>query len=56
MRGVYRFGPFRVDADRRIVFRCGHPIPLRPTEFDVLIVLLEARGTVVETAEILRAV
>jgi TolB-like protein/DNA-binding winged helix-turn-helix (wHTH) protein/tetratricopeptide (TPR) repeat protein len=40
----YEFGPFRVDPLKRILLRDGQPVPLTGKAFDILVVLLEARG------------
>lgn len=42
------FGPFRIDLQRRALFRDGTEIPLRPQVFRVLEVLVRNRGQIVE--------
>ena len=50
------FGPFRYDWEQRLLFREGETVPLAPKVGETLRVLLERRGTVVEKAELMRAV
>src|SRR5690349_20694418 len=38
---VYQFGPFRLDADGRVLFRGGERVVLTPKAVDVLIALVE---------------
>jgi DNA-binding winged helix-turn-helix (wHTH) protein/TolB-like protein len=53
---TYAFGPFRYDAEQRLLFREGELVPLVPKAIDTLHVLLEQRGTVVEKSELMRLV
>ena len=54
---VYEFQDFRVDAARRRVLDSdGAPLKLRPREFDTLVALLQAAGTVVGKDELLATV
>jgi DNA-binding winged helix-turn-helix (wHTH) protein/TolB-like protein len=50
------FGPFRYDWEQRLLFRDGEMVPLAPKVGETLRVLLERHGTVVEKAELMRAV
>jgi DNA-binding winged helix-turn-helix (wHTH) protein/TolB-like protein len=50
------FGPFRYDWEQRLLFREGETVPLAPKVGETLRVLLERHGTVVEKAELMRAV
>jgi TolB-like protein/DNA-binding winged helix-turn-helix (wHTH) protein len=50
------FGPFRVDASRRLLLRQGNIVPLTPKAFDILMVLLRNPGRVVEKNELMRLV
>ena len=52
----YTFDRFRVDTVKRLLLRDGAPVPLTPKAFDILILLLQRRGGVVEKDEILRAI
>jgi len=40
----YEFSPFQVDPLKRILLRDGQPVPLTGKAFDILLMLLEARG------------
>lgn len=46
-------GDIRLDPARRTAVRAGRPLSLSPKEFAVLEILLEARGIVVSTEELL---
>jgi DNA-binding winged helix-turn-helix (wHTH) protein/TolB-like protein len=48
------FGPYRFDAAKRLLFRDGELVGLSPKSLDVLAVLLEDRGEVVEKTDLLR--
>jgi Tol biopolymer transport system component/DNA-binding winged helix-turn-helix (wHTH) protein len=45
---IYEFGPFRIDAGERVLLREGRPVPLTPKAFDVLLLLVESSGHIVE--------
>lgn len=55
MRG-YIFGPFQLDSQKRVLMRDGQIVSLTPKVFDLLSVLIERRGSVVEKDEILRLI
>ena len=44
---VYQFGPFRLDVGDRLLLREGTPVPLEPTQFAVLAVLVREAGHLV---------
>ena len=50
------FGPFRVDASRRLLLREGNPVPLTPKAFEILMVLLQNANRVVDKDELMRLV
>jgi TolB-like protein/DNA-binding winged helix-turn-helix (wHTH) protein len=52
-RQVCTFGPFQLDAGERQLLREGKPVPLTPKCFDLLLVLVENSGHLVEKNEIL---
>ena len=52
----YEFGPFRLDAAERLLFRDGSTVPLTPRVFDILLVLVENRGHLLSKEELLRRV
>ncbi len=53
---VYEFDTFRVNAGERTLESSGRPVPISPKALDVLLVLLENRGRVVEKDELMRRV
>lgn len=53
---TYEFGPFRYDAEQRLLFRAGEIVPLVPKAVETLHVLLERQGRVVEKAELMKLV
>lgn len=55
-RPLLRFGPFRLDADRRLLLRGDEPVPLRPRVFDTLVVLAQKQGEIATKEELLDAV
>jgi Tol biopolymer transport system component/DNA-binding winged helix-turn-helix (wHTH) protein len=55
-RPSYEFGPFRLDLAEQMLFRDGHPLPLTPKVFDLLRVLVQNSGHLVEKEELLRKV
>src|SRR5271168_4349183 len=55
-RGVYAFGPFRLDPVRRTLSRGGMPVKPAARVFETLLYLIEAQGRLVEKDELLAAV
>ncbi len=53
---LYRFGPFQLDPPERLLLCDGQPIPMPPKAFDLLVVLVERGGHLVEKDELLRIV
>ena len=53
---VYRFGPFLIDVADRSLKRDGTAISLTPKQFDLLVVLVEHAGRLVEKDTLLRRV
>src|SRR6266446_1968578 len=53
---IYEFGPFRVDALRRLLLREGNQVPLSAKAFEILLVLLEEKGRLVDKDELMRRV
>ena len=49
----YDFGEFRLDAKKRRLLQNGEPVALTPKEFEVLLLLVENAGRVVEKDELL---
>jgi DNA-binding winged helix-turn-helix (wHTH) protein/tetratricopeptide (TPR) repeat protein/TolB-like protein len=52
-QGFYAFGPFRLDAATRVLLRDGDMVALPPKAVDVLFVLVESAGRLVEKTELL---
>lgn len=44
----YEFGPFRIDTSNRLLLRDGQPVPMKRKAVEVLLVLVEHSGEVVE--------
>ncbi len=53
---TYAFGPFRYDAEQRLLFRGDELVPLAPKALETLHVLLERRGSVVEKSDLMKLV
>jgi Tol biopolymer transport system component/DNA-binding winged helix-turn-helix (wHTH) protein len=53
---AYAFGPFIVDGPRRLLWRDGQFVPLTPRAFDILLLLIEHRGEVVDKDTLLSAI
>lgn len=53
---IYEFGPFRVDALRRRLLRQGNQVRLPAKAFEILLVLLEAKGRLVKKDELMQRV
>ena len=54
--GLYDFGPYRLDAVKRVLLREGAMVPLPPKAVEVLLVLVESAGQLVEKSELLARV
>ncbi len=53
---LYEFGLFRLDGQERLLLRAGEPVSLTPKAFDMLLVLVEQHGHLVEKEELFKAV
>jgi TolB-like protein/DNA-binding winged helix-turn-helix (wHTH) protein/tetratricopeptide (TPR) repeat protein len=53
---LYSFGSFRLDPDERQFWKDGGPVALTPKVFDLLVVLVENRGTLLEKDRLLQLV
>jgi TolB-like protein/DNA-binding winged helix-turn-helix (wHTH) protein/Tfp pilus assembly protein PilF len=53
---IYEFGPFRVDAVRRVLTREGNELRLPAKAFEILLTLLEEKGRLVDKDELMRRV
>ena len=54
--GLYRFGQFALDSEKRTLSRAGLPVSLTPTTFDVLLFLAQNPNRLVTKEELLQAV
>lgn len=52
----YEFGPFRIDLTERLLLRDGRPVPLTPKAFELLVLLVENSGHVLEKDKLLEAI
>ena len=53
-RHLYEFGPFRLDAQRRVLLREKQPVGLTPKALETLLVLVENRDRVVSKDELMK--
>src|SRR5215510_12959579 len=53
---LYEFGPFLLDDSERLLLRSGEAISLTQKAFDLLLVLIERHGRLVEKEELFKAV
>jgi len=50
----YEFGPFRLDLSNRLLLRDGEVVPLKKKAYEMLLVLVENKGQVLEKEELMR--
>src|SRR5271155_4783230 len=55
-KGLYEFGPFRLDRGKHLLLRDRKPLKMPPKAFDILVLLVEKRGTLMTKSELLNAV
>ena len=48
LKQLYEFGSFRLDPDERLLLRDGKPVQLTPKVFDLLLLLIENKGRLLE--------
>src|SRR3982074_871962 len=53
---VYEFGPFRLNAEERLLSRNGELVPLTPKVFDTLLLLVQNPGHLIEKDELMKLV
>lgn len=51
---LYEFGPFQLDATKRLLLRDGEPIPLTPKAVETLLALVQSHGELVEKEEVMK--
>jgi DNA-binding winged helix-turn-helix (wHTH) protein/TolB-like protein len=56
MKGIYEFGEFRLNTVERSIENAAGRLSLSPKALDVLIVLVESRGRIVEKSDLMRQV
>ncbi len=56
LKPLYEFGPFRLDPEERLLLRDGEGVPLTPKAFDLLLVLVEQPGRLLEKDVLMKAV
>ena len=52
----YAFGPFRLDSEKRVLVRDGKPVPLTPKAAEMLVVLVENAGHLVDKDDLIKRV
>jgi TolB-like protein/DNA-binding winged helix-turn-helix (wHTH) protein/Flp pilus assembly protein TadD len=53
---LYEFGPYRLDAQKRLLQRDGETIPVTPKALEILVVLVDRCGEVVSKDELMESV
>ena len=53
--GLYEFGPFRLDVERRLVTRGDQAVPLAPKTFELLLLLVQSPGRAFSKQELMTA-
>jgi len=53
---IYEFGPFRLIPEERQLLREDQPVPLTAKTFDLLVVLVENRGHLIEKGDLLKRI
>jgi DNA-binding winged helix-turn-helix (wHTH) protein/tetratricopeptide (TPR) repeat protein len=56
IKQFYGFGPFRLDAAKRVLLRDGSPVPLTPKATEMLLVLVENAGQLLDKDELMKRV
>src|SRR5579863_1610765 len=56
LRSVFTFGPYRMHSAERLLLRDGVPVPLPPKAFDVLHVLLNNPGRLLDKGYLMEAI
>ena len=53
---IYEFGDFRLDAEKRLLWREDEPVPLTPRVFETLLYMVEHHDTVLDKERLMEAV
>jgi DNA-binding winged helix-turn-helix (wHTH) protein/TolB-like protein len=56
IRQLYEFGHFQLDISEQLLLQEGKPVALTPKAFDILVVLVQRSGRLVEKEELLKEV
>ncbi len=56
IKSFYEFDEFRLDTEEKVLFRRGKPVDLRPRVFQLLAVLVENHGRIVEKDDLMNQV
>lgn len=56
VKHLYEFGPFQLAPPERLLLCDGQPVPMTPKAFDLLVLLVERGGHLVEKDELLKTV
>jgi DNA-binding winged helix-turn-helix (wHTH) protein/TolB-like protein len=56
VKPLYEFGPFQLDPPERLLLCDGQPVPMPPKAFDLLVLLVERGGHLIEKDELLKTV
>ena len=52
----YEFGPFRIDAEERLLLNDGQVVPLTAKVFNILLILVRHRGHLIEKERLMTEV
>jgi DNA-binding winged helix-turn-helix (wHTH) protein len=52
---LYEFGECRLDVQRRVLTRNGHPVPLQPKTFELLLLMVRSPGRAFSKEELMKA-
>src|SRR5947208_14629569 len=53
---LYQFGPFRLDPAERLLLHEGQAVPLSPKAFDLLVLLTENSGHLLEKDDLMKKI
>ena len=53
---IYEFGDFRLDSEKRLLWRNGSPVSLTPRVFDTLLFMVENPNGVLDKERLMEAV
>src|SRR2546427_7135412 len=53
---IYRFGPFLIDLEQRLLFRGDAAVSLTQKAFDTLAILVARQGKIVDKSELIKLV